>query len=43
MGSQAEKTLSKVAAGGPSEVVDCGAGWACLLYTSDAADDWLVV
>ena len=37
MGSQAEKTLSKVAAGGPSEVVDCGAGWAKLQLAGEAA------
>ena len=29
-GRQAERTHCKVAAGGPSEVVDCGAGWAKL-------------
>ena len=30
MGSQAERTHSKAAAGGPSEVADCGAGRAKL-------------
>ena len=37
MGSPAERTLSKVAAGGPSEVVDCGAGWAKLQLAGEAA------
>ena len=37
MGSRAEKTRSKAAAGGPSEVVDCGAGWAKLQLASEAA------
>ena len=30
MGNQAERTHSKAAAGGPSEVADCGAGLAKL-------------
>ena len=30
MGSRAERTRSEVEAGGPSEVADCGAGWAKL-------------
>ena len=30
MGSWAERTHGKVAAGRPSEVVDCGVGWAKL-------------
>ena len=29
-GSRAERTLSKAVAGGPSEVADCGVGWARL-------------
>ena len=29
-GSQAERTHGKVVAGGPSEMADCGAGWAKL-------------
>ena len=32
-----EKTHGKAAAGGPSEVVDCGAGWAKLQLASEAA------
>ena len=35
--SQAERTHSKAAAGGPSEVVHCGAGWAKLQLASKAA------
>ena len=30
MGSRAERTCGKAAAGGPSEVAECGAGWARL-------------
>ena len=30
MGSRVERTHGKVAAGRPSKVVDCGAGWAKL-------------
>ena len=30
MGSREERTRGKVAAGGPSEVADCGVGWAKL-------------
>ena len=37
MGSQAERTCSKAAAGGPSEVADCGAGWAKLQLPGEAA------
>ena len=37
MGSQAERTRSKVAAGGTSEVADCGAGWAKLQLAGEAA------
>ena len=33
----AERTCSKAAAGGPSEVEDCGAGWAKLQLASKAA------
>ena len=36
-GSQVEKSHSKVAAGGPSEVVDCGVGWAQLQLASETA------
>ena len=35
MGSWAERTHSKVGAGGPSAVVDCGAGWAKLQLASE--------
>ena len=31
-----ERTHSKVVAGGPSEVADCGAGWAELQLSSEA-------
>ena len=37
MDSWVERTHSKVEAGGPSEVVDCGAGWAKLQLASEAA------
>ena len=37
MGSQAERTHSKVVAGGPSQVADCGGGWAKLQLTGEAA------
>ena len=37
MGSQAERTLDKGAAGGPSEVADCRAGWAKLQLAGEAA------
>ena len=37
MGSWAERTCSKVAAGGPGEVADCGAEWAKLQLASEAA------
>ena len=37
MGSQAERTRSKVAAGRPNEVADCGAGWAKLKLAGEAA------
>ena len=37
MGSQAERTRSKAVAGGPSEVTDCGAGWAKVQLASEAA------
>ena len=37
MGSWAERTCSKVAAGGPREVADCGAEWAKLQLASEAA------
>ena len=30
MGSQAERTHGQAEVGGPSEVADCGAGWAKL-------------
>ena len=35
--SWAERAHSKVAAGGPSEVADCGAGWAKLQLAEEAA------
>ena len=41
MGSWAERTCSKVAAGGPREVADCGAGWAKLQVADEAADGGL--
>ena len=37
MGSQAERTRSNAAAGGPSKVADCGVGWAKLQLASEAA------
>ena len=37
MGSWVDRTHSKVAAGRPSEVVDCGAGWARLQLVGEAA------
>ena len=37
MGSQAERIHGKAVAGGPSEVADCGAGWAKLQVASKAA------
>ena len=37
MGSQAERTHDKTAAGRPSEVVDCGVGWAKLQPAGKAA------
>ena len=37
MGSWVERTRGKVVAGGPSEVVDCGAGWAKLQLAGEAA------
>ena len=37
MGSPAERTLSKVTAGGPSKVADCGAGWARLQLADPVA------
>ena len=36
-GSGAERTRSKAGAGGPSEVADCGAGWAKLQLAEEAA------
>ena len=36
-GSQVESTCSKEAAGGPSKMADCGAGWAKLQLASEAA------
>ena len=33
----AERTCGKVVAGGPREVVDCGAGWAKLQLAGEAA------
>ena len=35
--SQADMTHGKAVAGGPSEVTDCGAGWAKLQLASQAA------
>ena len=35
--SQAERTRGKAVAGGPSEVADCGAGWAKLQLAGEAA------
>ena len=37
MGSWVERTRSKAVAGGPSEVADCGAGWAKLQLAREAA------
>ena len=37
MGSRAERTRGKAAAGGPSEVADCGTGWAKLQLALEAA------
>ena len=36
-GSRAERTRGKAAAGEPSKVLDCGAGWAKLQLASKAA------
>ena len=36
-GTPVERTRGKVAAGGPSKVADCGAGWAKLQLRSEAA------
>ena len=36
MGSWAERPRSKAAAGGPSEVADCGAGWTKLQLATEA-------
>ena len=41
MGSRAERTRGKVVTGRPSEVADCGAGWAKLQLASEAAADGL--
>ena len=35
--SRAERTRSKAVAGGPSEVADCGVGWAKLQLAGEAA------
>ena len=37
-GSQVERTHGKAAAGGPSEVADCGAGWAKLQLVDRVTD-----
>ena len=37
MGSQAKRICGKVAAGRPSKVADCGAGWAKLQLAGEAA------
>ena len=37
MGSRVERSCGKVVAGGPSEVVDCEAGWTKLQLASEAA------
>ena len=37
MGSQVERAWGKAAAGRPSKVADCGAGWAKLQLASEAA------
>ena len=36
-GSWAERTRGKAAAGGPSEVADCGVGWEKLQLASESA------
>ena len=36
-GSRAVRTPTKLVAGGPREIVDCGAVWAKLLLASEAA------
>ena len=38
MGSQAERIHGKAVAGGPSEVADCGVGWAKLQLADPATD-----
>ena len=38
-GSRAERTHSKAVAGGPSEVADCGVGWAKLQQLVDWVTD----
>ena len=37
IGSWAERTPGKMADGGPSEVADCGVGWAKLQLAGEAA------
>ena len=37
-GSRVERTRSKTAAGGPSKVADCGAGWAKLHLVDGETD-----
>ena len=37
MGNRVKRTPGKVAAGRPSEVADCGAGWVKLQLASEAA------
>ena len=37
MGSRAERTHGKAAAGGASEVANCGVGWAKLQLAGEAA------
>ena len=37
MGSQVERAWGKAAAGRPSKVADCGAGWAKMQLPSEAA------
>ena len=37
MGSRTNRTHGKAAAGGPSEVADCGVGWAKLHLAGEAA------
>ena len=39
MGSRAERTRGKAAAGGPTGGADCGAGWAKLQLAGDLAID----